>query len=78
MKIFDKIRFIIYRMAGMTIKGACTIWGPLTIRPIGGARNIEIGKGTFINTEIRFGVPIDKVVIGENVQIGRRVDVLRQ
>ena len=72
-KIFDKIRFVIYRMAGLTIKGKCTIWGPLTIRPIGGAKNIEIGKGTFINTEIRFGVPKDKVIIGANVQIGPRV-----
>ncbi|MCP3931078.1 MAG: acyltransferase [Bacteroidetes bacterium] len=73
MRIFDKIRFIVYRMAGLAIKGQCTIWGPLTIRPIGGAKNIEIGKGSFINTEIRFGVPNDKVTIGENVQIGPRV-----
>ena len=73
MKIFDKVRFVIYRMAGLTIKGRCTIWGPLTIRPIGGAKNIEIGKGSFINTEIRFGAPKDKVIIGANVQIGPRV-----
>ena len=73
MKILDKGRYIIYRMAGLKIRGKCTIWGPLTIRPIGGAKNIEIGKGSFINTEIRFGVPNDKVVIGENVQIGPRV-----
>ena len=33
----------------------------------------EIEKGSFINTEVRFGVPKDKVVIGENVQIGPRV-----
>ena len=72
-KVFDKIRFIVYRMAGLTIKGKCIIWGPLTIRPVGGAKNIEIGKGSFINTEIRFGVPKDKVIIGENVQIGPRV-----
>jgi acetyltransferase-like isoleucine patch superfamily enzyme len=73
MRIFDKIRFVVYRLAGLTIKGKCTIWGPLTIRPIGAAKNIEIGKGSFINTEIRFGVPNDKVIIGENVQIGPRV-----
>ena len=40
----DKVRFIIYRMAGMSIWESCTIWGPLAIRPIGGAKNIEIGK----------------------------------
>ena len=73
LKLFDKIRFIVYRMAGLKIKSKCTIWGPLTIRPIGGAKNIEIGKGSFINSEIRFGVPKDKVIIGANVQIGPRV-----
>jgi len=71
--VFDNIRFIIFRLAGVKVKGKCTIWGPLTIRPIGGAKNIEIGKGSFLNTEIRFGVPKDKVVIGENVQVGPRV-----
>jgi len=73
LKIFDKVRFVVYRMAGLSIKGRCTIWGPLTIRPIGGCKNIEIGEGSFINTEIRFGVPKDKVIIGANVQIGPRV-----
>lgn len=73
MRVFDKIRFIVFRLAGLKIKGPCTIWGPLTIRPIGCARNIEIGKGSFLNTEIRFGVPEDKVIIGENVMIGPRV-----
>ncbi len=70
---FDRMRFSIYRMAGLKIGGKCTIWGPLTIRPIGGAKNIEIGDGSFLNTEIRFGVPNDKVSIGANVQIGPRV-----
>ncbi|MFT4569643.1 MAG: acetyltransferase-like isoleucine patch superfamily enzyme [Hyphomicrobiaceae bacterium] len=68
--MFDRIRFVIYRLAGLVIKGKCTIWGPLTIRPIGAAKNIEIGKGSFLNTDIRFGVPKDKVTIGQNVQIG--------
>lgn len=72
-EIFDKVRSVIYRMAGLNIKGKSTIWGPLTIRPIGGAKNIEIGKGSFLNTEIRFGVPNDKVIIGDNVLIGPRV-----
>jgi len=73
MRLFDSIRFIILRCAGLQIHGKCTIWGPLTIRPIRGARNIEIGKGSFLNTEIRFGVPKDKVIIGENVRVGPRV-----
>jgi maltose O-acetyltransferase len=57
----------------MKIRGRCSIYGPLTIRPIGCAGNIEVGQGTFINTEVRFGVPKDKVIIGNNVQIGPRV-----
>jgi len=72
-KMLDEIRYILYRLAGIKIKGRCRIWGPLTIRPIGCSKNITIGKGTFINTEVRFGVPSDKVIIGSNVQIGPRV-----
>lgn len=71
--VFDKVRYIIYKLAGINVCGRSTIWGPLTIRPIGGAKNIQIGKGSFINTDIRFGVPKDKVIIGNNVQIGPRV-----
>ena len=71
-KLMDELRFYFYRMAGMKVKGKCTIWGPLTIRPIGCAKNIEIGKGSFINTEVRIGARAH-VTIGENVQIGPRV-----
>lgn len=45
----------------------------MTIRPLGGARNISIGKGTFINSNARFGVPSAQVSIGRNVQIGPNV-----
>ena len=69
----DRYRYHFYRWAGLDIKGRCKIWGPLTIRPIGGAKNIEIGRGSFLNTETRFGVPVEKVVIGENVMVGPRV-----
>jgi acetyltransferase-like isoleucine patch superfamily enzyme len=71
--VFDRYRYFVLRLAGVQIKGRCKIWGPLTIRPIGGARNIEIGKGTFINTDVRFGVPKEKVIIGKDSQIGPRV-----
>jgi len=70
MRIFDEIRYVLYRLAGLKIKGKCTIWGPLTVRPIGAVKNIEIGKGSFLNTDIRFGVPKDKVIIGGNVEVG--------
>ena len=70
LRIFDKLRWRILRLAGLNIEGSCTIWGQLVIRPIGCANNIYIGKGSFINTNIRFGVPRCKVVLGRNVQIG--------
>lgn len=68
--LLDKFRFVFYRLAGIKVKGRALIWGPLTIRPAGGAKNIEIGAGTFINSNIRFGVPDAKVTIGQNVLIG--------
>ncbi len=70
---FDRIRPVIYRLAGVRTQGPCRIVGPLSITPFGGAKNIEIGRGSYLNTEIRFGVPNDKVVIGARVQIGPRV-----
>ena len=70
---FDRIRTALYRLAGIKVGANCIIWGPITIRPIGGAKNIKIGTGVFLNTEIRFGVPKDKVIIGNNVQVGPRV-----
>lgn len=73
MKVFDDYRYLLLKLAGIEIGGRCQVWGPLTIRPIGGAKNIKIGKGSFLNTEIRFGVPDASVTIGENVQIGPRV-----
>lgn len=66
-------RYVLLRLAGMDIRGRCLIWGPLTIRPIGGASQIRIGAGTFINTEVRFGGAQGGITIGENVQVGPRV-----
>jgi acetyltransferase-like isoleucine patch superfamily enzyme len=72
-RFFDQLRYIFLSYAGMNIAGKCTLWGPFTIRPIGGVKNIYIGKETFINSDVRFGVPKDKVIIGERVQVGPRV-----
>jgi acetyltransferase-like isoleucine patch superfamily enzyme len=69
----DAIRHRLLALAGMRIAGRPRIWGPLTIRPLGGVRNIAIGDGSFLNTDIRFGVPSARVTIGRNVQIGPRV-----
>ena len=66
-------RYLLLRLAGMDIEGPCLIWGPLMIRPIGGARHIRIGAGSFINTEVRFGGAQGGISIGRNVQVGPRV-----
>jgi maltose O-acetyltransferase len=73
MMLSDFVRYFIYKLAGVNIEGRCIIYGPLIIRPFGCAKNISIGKGSFLNTEIRFGCPEDKIVIGRNCQIGPRV-----
>ena len=73
LKISDRIRYKLLRLAGIKINGKCMIVSPVNIRPIGGAKNIEIGRGTFINSDVRFGVPDGNVVIGNNVLIGARV-----
>ncbi|MFT6987743.1 MAG: maltose O-acetyltransferase [Psychromonas sp.] len=46
--------------------------GPFIVRPIGGG-DIEIGEKSFLNSDVRFGVPKAKVTIGNRVQIGPRV-----
>lgn len=70
LRIFDSVRHRFCALAGMRIEGKCLIWGPLIVRPIGGARNIAIGRGSFINSMARFGVPGESVIIGRNVQVG--------
>ncbi len=69
----DGLRRLCFRLAGLRIEGRCAFWGALTIRPIGGARNISVGTGTTLNTNIRFGVPSAPVTIGKNVLIGANV-----
>lgn len=69
----DRIRHILYALAGIRIEGRALLWGPLTIRPIGGAKNISIGRGTFINSNTRFGAPSARISIGRNVQVGPNV-----
>ncbi len=66
---FDRIRYRVLKLAGVNCAKSCKIWGPITVRPIGGAKNVTIGSSTFINTNVRVGVP-GKVDIGQYVQIG--------
>lgn len=73
LRISDSLRRHLYALAGLRIEGRCLLWGPMTIRPIGGARNISIGTGCHINSNTRFGVPSAPVTIGRNVMIGANV-----
>jgi acetyltransferase-like isoleucine patch superfamily enzyme len=70
LKFLDRGRHILFRLAGMHIDGRCLIFGPLVIRPIGSARRISVGAGSFLNSYVRFGVPVAEVRIGRNCQIG--------
>ncbi len=69
LKVCDRIRFRLLRLAGMQIAGKCEIWGPVTVRPLGASANISIGARSFLNTDIRFGAPA-RVSIGARVQVG--------
>ncbi len=71
--IFDRNRWKLLKLAGMNVEGPMTIFGPITLRPLNGTKNISIGKGSFINTEVRFGCPGAKVIIGDEVAVGPRV-----
>ena len=71
--LFDRFRYLIYRMAGVRQQGSCTIYGPLTVRPYGGCGNITIGDGSFLNVATNFCVVYDTVRIGARVQVGPRV-----
>lgn len=70
LRICDSGRYILLRLAGMNMEGKSLVWGPLIVRPIGGARNITIGSGSFLNSFTRFGVPNARVTIGKDAQIG--------
>ncbi len=69
-KFFEYGRFLLYKLAGIHIDGAALIYGPLSIRPFGKAKNIYIGKRSFLNTHIRFGCPDAPIKIGAYCQIG--------
>lgn len=69
----DNTRYFFYKLAGMKVDSDVKFFGPITVRPLGGIKNIIIKKGTFFNTETRFGCPEQNITIGSNCQIGPRV-----
>ena len=71
-KLFDKYRYSIFSLAGMRFASKAVIFGPLSVRPIGAAKNIHIGKKVFLNSDIRFAA-LDSISIGDYCQISARV-----
>jgi maltose O-acetyltransferase len=71
--IFDRYRYLIYRLSGIRIGSGSTIYGPISIRPYGGSSNIVIGCDTFLNVATSFCVVYDTVTVGNRVQVGPRV-----
>ena len=70
----DRVRRYFYRLAGLHIGPSTTIWGPLTLRPLGSAGNVIIGAGVFVNTDLRIGAN-GRITIGDRVAIGPRVSL---
>ena len=67
----DRVRWTLYRRAGMRFGGRCVVNGPLTVRPIGGAAHVSIGADSFVNTDVRFAAPpTGPITIGTRAQIG--------
>lgn len=48
-RLSDRVRHIFLKWAEIKITGKATLWWPFTIRPpLGGVKNIEIGKGAVV------------------------------
>ena len=70
LSICNRHRWRLYRLAGLRLEHEVAFAGSLTVRPIGGARNITIGHNTFVNSDCSFGCPNALITIGERVQVG--------
>lgn len=76
LSIFNRIRWFLLKLGGGKKISSSAIWAPIDVRPFGCLGNLTIGKGTFINTGFRCGVPDGAVIeIGENCAIGPRVSI---
>lgn len=73
LRFSDKWRWLLLKAAGFDMQGRSTVYGPVVLRPIGGAKQVHIGKGCFINTEVRFACPKAPITLGERCRIGPRV-----
>jgi acetyltransferase-like isoleucine patch superfamily enzyme len=59
--------------AGVQLERNLRIFDPVEIRPLGGAKRIKIGDGTFINSGVRFTCdPPATITLGRRVMVGPR------
>ncbi len=69
----DRLRPKLLRLAGIRIGQNTDVYRNIEIAPIGGAKNLTIGEGAFINSGVRFQCPDGgKITIGKKVLIGPR------
>ena len=69
---FERKRFWLFKWAGVRVDEDVIIRGPIEISPRS-ARNLSVGRGSFINTGCRFSCPDEPITIGKFVKIGSRV-----
>lgn len=72
LRLLDFFKFRIYKLAGIKFNGCCEIKGVFNIKSIGFLNNIEIGQGSYFNTNVFFE-PLEKINIGDYCQIGPNV-----
>lgn len=70
--VFNKKRYIFYRMAGLSIEDRVVMVGPVSIR-IDRTESVIIGRDSYLNSFTRFGCNNDPVKIGAGCQIGPHV-----
>lgn len=75
LRISNKIRPILYRLAGIKGLHDASIYGPITIMPVGGCHNICFGQNCFVNTNLRIGASKALVSIGNNVRLSPNVTI---
>jgi len=68
----DYFKFRIYKLAGIKFNGFCEIRGIFNIKAIGLLNNIEIGHGSYFNSNVFFE-PLGKITIGNFCQVGPNV-----
>ena len=70
---FRALRRHCLRWSGLKLDDHISFMGKITVIPGTAGDHIVIGKNSFVNAEVRFGVPVASVFIGANCAIGPRV-----